>query len=211
MALNNNPTPLELVKEVQRLDNDKANATSIPTQYLKNATVNLTGTELTIIKQDDSSVTFAGGGGSTIGIKEKTDTPSAIDPFANYYTKNDVYTKAQTYSTNEVYNKTEINNKLAKAVTIWTGSVTSSGTLTLNSSLNNFRFIEFIGINASSEYYTQIVDVDVLKITTQANPYDFAGNTYDVNRYINLYYTNDTTLTLKNGNNMSLKIIKGII
>lgn len=93
---------------------------------------------------------------------------------------------------------------------LWEGIANTNTNITLSFSITNFTWIYFTATNESNERCTQIVLRSDLQETDYDYPYNIAASHSDVARYINLYPMNNTHLTIKGVENMTLNRVYGI-
>lgn len=94
---------------------------------------------------------------------------------------------------------------------LWSGSKNNTGDISLTDDLDNYTLLIFTGYNDSGEYYSQcVVRSTITTGTSSSLPYDIGNNTYDRNRYCNIYYKGQRTLSIKSIGNMTLKFVEGV-
>ena len=94
---------------------------------------------------------------------------------------------------------------------LWSGSKNNTGDISLTDDLNNYTLLIFTGYNSSNEYYSQcVVRSTITTATSSSLTYDIGNNTYTANRYCNVYYKNQRTLTIHSIGNMTLKWVEGV-
>ena len=133
----------------------------------------------------------------------KTDIEVDIDNIAN-----DLGNKVDKDLSNIA--DTIIKNKTLSLTPLWKGSITSAASLSLSQSFSSFNFLYILGRNSGNEYVSWIVDVNTFSVTTEAYPYDCGNNTYDVNRYVNLYKVGTERIVIKSIGYMTLLGVYGL-
>ena len=94
---------------------------------------------------------------------------------------------------------------------LWSGSKTDTGDITLSDDLSNYDLLILTGLNSSNEVCSFCVITSTISSYTDVNrPYDMGNNTYDINRYCNIYYKSQRTLSVKSIGNMTLKFVEGV-
>lgn len=94
---------------------------------------------------------------------------------------------------------------------LWSGSKNNTGDISLTDDLDNYTLLIFTGYNSSGEYYSQcVVRSTITTATSSSLPYDIGNNTYDRNRYCNIYYKGQRTLSIKSIGDMTLKWVEGV-
>lgn len=94
---------------------------------------------------------------------------------------------------------------------LWSGSKTDTGDITLSDDLSNYDLLIFTGLNSANEVCSFCVITSTISSYTDFNrPYNMGNNTYDINRYCNIYYKSQRTLSVKSIGNMTLKFVEGV-
>lgn len=140
----------------------------------------------------------------------KTDIEVNIDNIASDLNNlsNVVQNKAQSDLSNVT--NSVLKNKALGLTTLWSGSQTGTGTLSLAQSFLNFNFLYIWGRNSGNEYASWIVSTANFNSSTSSNPYDCGNNTKDANRYVNLYKASNTSITIKSIGSMTLLGVYGL-
>lgn len=101
--------------------------------------------------------------------------------------------------------------KLDKTPTLlWEGIANSNTTITLSRSIADFTWIYFTATNETNERCTQIVLRSDLQETDYDYPYNIAASHSNVARYINLYPSTNTSLIIKERENLRLNKVYGV-
>lgn len=122
-----------------------------------------------------------------------------------------IYTGTELYEGNGInINSGVISSKCSTNI-LWSGSKNNTGDISLTDDLNNYTLLIFTGYNSSNEYYSQcVVRSTITTATSSSLTYDIGNNTYTANRYCNVYYKNQRTLTIHSIGNMTLKWVEGV-
>ena len=140
----------------------------------------------------------------------KTDVEVNIDNVASDLNNisNQVQNKAQSDLSNVA--NSVLKNKAFGLTTLWEGSQTGTGTLSLAQSFLNFNFLYVLGRNSNSEYCTGVITTSIFNNTSNTYPYGFANNSKDSNRFVNLYKASNTSITIKSIGSMTLLGVYGL-
>lgn len=110
-----------------------------------------------------------------------------------------------------IINNGTISSKCTTKI-LWSGSKTTTGDITLTDDLNNYTLLILTGLNNNNEYASFcIVTSTIVTATSSSFPYDMGNSTYTANRYVNLYYKDQRTLTIKSLGGMTLRWVEGVI
>lgn len=201
-----------------------ADISTIKGSYIKSATVS--GNDLILTKQDNTTITFQGGGGGSVSIDNTSITENSsnqiqavgvIDQKTGNANKQWTGTLAEynalgTHDANTFYNITDDNGgNILQRDLLWEGRKTTTGDIYVSANITNYSYLVFYGINSNSELCSYVCSVWAFRNrTVSTQPYDMGNNTNDTNRYCNIYYKNDTTMTILSIGNMTLRNIEGM-
>lgn len=94
---------------------------------------------------------------------------------------------------------------------LWSGSKTDIGDITLSDDLSNYELLILTGLNSGNEVCSFCVVTSTMSSYTNFDrPYDMGNNTYNINRYCNIYYKGQRTLSIKSIGDMTLKFVEGV-
>ena len=146
---------------------------------------------------------------SDIGISNDQNIP--IEIIGYYKTPSMIYTGDELIAGNGISIVNGVISSHNTHPVLWSGSKTDTGDITLSDDLSNYDLLILTGLNSVNEVCSFCVITSTISSYTDVNrPYDMSNNTYDINRYCNIYYKSQRTLSVKSIGNMTLKFVEGV-
>lgn len=122
-----------------------------------------------------------------------------------------IYTGDELFAGNGISIENGVISSHNTHTVLWSGSKTDTGDITLSDDLSNYDLLILTGLNSSNEVCSFCVITSTMSSYTDVNrPYDMGNNTYNINRYCNIYYKGQRTLSIKSIGDMTLIFVEGV-